>query len=394
MAVLRGEDPNDHEPGTHALVIGVSRYLHFDDGPEPTEIGRDFHMEQLSAAARSASEVAAWLLTEYRSTHAPLKSLRVLLSPSPDEQIAEPVATLLRPDAQDIEATLANAKTAFRDFRDVCSGNRNNVGFVYVAGHGVQLNPTGAILLLTDVGDKDAECLERALDMAGLHGGLNHPGSARTQFWFVDACRQEPWIADRYESMAGAYTFVKPKGITETSPLFLASITGGSAYERPHGETLFAEALLWALRGGAAVGPETPDDGEGVGNWHVPVSSLMVRLRARVRELAAGKGAEQDVSIAGQVGQATLQEFEQPPKVDLCIELNPEEARPLSSGTLKQGAGLVVVDGYREWPLRQSVDAGLYSLTIRAEAPYVDQDDLLLNVAPPSPMNYPVTIHG
>jgi hypothetical protein len=223
---------------------------------------------------------------------------------------------------------------------------------------------------------------------------LNHPDSARTQFWFVDACRQEPVIADQYETLAGAYTFVKPRGITDTSPLILAAATGGTAYERPHGLTVFSEALLWALRGGAAVGPARAGAGGGPAAWHVPASTLGVRLRARVRELAAKQGATQDVSLAGQNGEGTVCEFEHPPKVDLCIELEPEPARPLSRGTLKQGMGLVVVDGYRAWPFQQSVDAGLYSLTIQAEAPYVGMEDLVLDVTPPSPVTYPVTIHG
>lgn len=37
-------------PGAHALVIGVSRYLHFADGSDLTGNGGDIDMEQLSAA--------------------------------------------------------------------------------------------------------------------------------------------------------------------------------------------------------------------------------------------------------------------------------------------------------------------------------------------------------
>ena len=146
-------------PRTHALVIGVSRYLHFADGSEPTADGTSFQMEQLSAAARSASEFAAWLLKVYRCTRAPLGSLRVLLSPSKGEQIAADIAALQA--AGDSSATLANVRTALKEFRDACDSNVDNIAIVYAAGHGVQLTKHGAILLLTDfvrgTADRDAQ---------------------------------------------------------------------------------------------------------------------------------------------------------------------------------------------------------------------------------------------
>src|SRR5687768_4799364 len=82
-------------PGTHALIIGVSRYRHLADGAEPTPTAADFELEQLSAAARSASEFAAWLLDDVKGYHnpaAPVRSLRVLLSPQPAEQLSPQIA--------------------------------------------------------------------------------------------------------------------------------------------------------------------------------------------------------------------------------------------------------------------------------------------------------------
>ncbi len=78
---------NQADPGTHVFVIGISNYVHFDDGDEPTSNGNLVDMKPLSAAARSASEFAAWMLNEYRNDDAPLSSLRVLLSPAPGEVI-------------------------------------------------------------------------------------------------------------------------------------------------------------------------------------------------------------------------------------------------------------------------------------------------------------------
>jgi Caspase domain len=364
-------------PGTHALVIGASRYRHLADGPAPTPAGSSFDLEQLSAAARSASEFAAWLLAEYRCPSAPLKSLRVLLSPSPGEQLAQAVTDLANPLP---EATIASARDAIGEFRHACDALRDNVGIVYVAGHGVQLTKTGAILLLTDFGAPgQLTQLEGALDMAGIHAGMNHPGSARTQFWFVDACRQRPAIAKRFEAMEGALKLDVPNGDTETSPLFLAAATGTAAFARPGGLTLFADALLWALRRGALAAPE--DDG--VSAWHVPVTSLIRRLPDRVQELAAAEGAEQSVDIAGKIHDATLQQFAVAPIVDLRIDLEPEPARQATRGTLRPGGGVPVVSGYSAWPLQQPVSAGLYMLSVEADAPFVGLDTIF-DVRPPA----------
>jgi hypothetical protein len=73
-------------PGTHAFIVGVSAYP-FADGPDATASGGESGIANLTCAARSASEVAAWLLGEYNNLDAPLASLRILLSPVDGEQI-------------------------------------------------------------------------------------------------------------------------------------------------------------------------------------------------------------------------------------------------------------------------------------------------------------------
>ena len=358
-------------PGTHALVIGVSDYLHFADGSDPTQDGESFQMEQLSAAARSASEFASWLLNDYRCPSAPLHSIRVLLSPSGGEEIAPGIAHLLNGD---FSATLANVEAALLEFRQACNSHTDNVLVVYVAGHGVQLTKHGAIVLLSDVGDDThLRKLQGAINMEGIHDSMNQPDTARTQFWFVDACRQKPSIARRFESMDGALTLDVPTGSTETSPLFLATATGKEAYARIGGVTLFNEALMWVLNGGVAVGPE---DGR-IDSWHIPVTELIRRLPDRVRALAVAEDAEQSVDIAGKIHEAVFHEYPRAPKVDLHIELLPEDAKPLSRGTLKHNASRVVVENFADWPMQEQVDAGLYLLNIQSDAPFKNKDEIL-----------------
>jgi hypothetical protein len=352
------------QPGTHALVIGVSAYLHFEDGPDPTPVGIEFQMEQLSAAARSASEFAAWLLKDYRCDRAPLKSLRVLLSPSAGEVIHADVAALLNGD---FSATRANVRTALAEFRNACNANADNVGIVYIAGHGVQLTKHGAIVLLHDFGDNAfLSKLEGAIDMAGVHGGFNHPNTARTQFWFVDACRQKPAIARRFESLdRAALTLDEPAGTTETSPLFLAAVTGKEAFARVGGVTLFNEALMWGLQGNA--GTKTV---AGVKNWHISVTALITQLPDRVKVLAGNESVEQSVDIAGKIHEAVFHEFAVPPNVDLKIILSPSEAIGVTRGWLRFKGSVPIVENYSDWPLQQSVGAGLYTIEIQTSDPF------------------------
>jgi hypothetical protein len=367
-------------PGTHALVIGVSRYKHLADGEAPTQTATDFDLEQLSAAARSASEVAAWLLDDvggYRKPAAPLRSLRVLLSPQPAEQLAPTIAAR----AADVrEASIANVEEAMEEFTKAANTHRDNVAIVYVAGHGVQLTKTGAVLLVDDFGAKGAPTpkLRNALDVAGMHASMRGNACARTQFWFVDACRQKTAVARKFEQLGLPQTFDIPAGEVDSSPLFLASITGKPAYARPNGRTLFCEALLWALGGGAVASPE---DG-GLDAWHVSVATLLKALPARVSALAQAEGAEQFVDVAGRPLEAVFHEYKTPPDSDLRVELAPPEAKTKARATLKFD-DQILVDALAEWPLERRVAAGLYRLDIVSDPPFLRREKIL-NIKPPS----------
>ena len=363
------------QPGTHVLVIGVSKYPHLQDGTNPTAEGQDFQIDQLTAAARSASEFAAWLMNDYHCPDAPLSSLRILLSPSEGEEIAEDIEPLL---GTDFAATRANTDTIFGEFISACKSHEDNVAIVYVAGHGVQLTKHGAIVLLEDfAAANQLQKLHGAIDMAGVHGGMNAPGFPKRQFWFVDSCRQVPVIARRFDMLSGALTLDIPMMSGEVSPMFLAATTGEAAYARAGGRTLFFEALNWAFAGGAATGPRAP-----VNSWHVSVSQLIEHLPGRVSALAEAEGVEQSVEIAGKIANAVVHELKVVPSVDLTIELEPAGAIGASTGELAFDATKVVVKDFKDWPLHEKVKAGLYLLKIQADPPFQKHEGLL-DIEPP-----------
>lgn len=358
--------------GTHALVIGVSRYRHLADGREPTRTGRSIAIRQLSSAARSASEFAGWLLEEYRNPDAPLSSLRLLLSPSDEEQIHPAVEAQQDPQT-DYAATLAAVQKDLKGFRDDCDRDRDNVGIVYVAGHGVQLTKRGAVVLLEDFGSEQAlNLLSNAIDVTGCHEGMNHAETAKTQFWFVDACRQRPEVAQDFERLTGALALDERPGTAEVSPMILAAQTGEAALARVGGTSLFNEALLWALRGGAAQGGS-----DGIDEWHVPAFELFSEVKTRVAELAGEYEEEQNVDPAGRFGKAAIHRFAEPPLVNLHVQLHPTDASPAPLGSLLLNAQHPIVERYSSWPLDKRVHAGLYLLTVEPSAPWQKHSEIL-----------------
>jgi len=364
------------QPGTHALIIGVSFYPHITDGDDPTPAGESFQLEQLSTAARSAAEFAAWLLNEYHNPKAPLSSLRVSLSPAPGEQLNAAIQALL---PSEYAATRSAVEQDLVAFRAACDSHRDNVAIVYVAGHGVQMTKHGSVLLLQDFAAQgQLSRLQGAIDMAAVHAGMNHPNTAQTQFWFVDACRQKPAIARHFETLTGALVLDEPVGNAEASPLFLAATTGSLAYGRLGGVSLFNEALMWALReAGAAEGPGGYDQ-----YWRVTVTQLIKVLPDTVKALAAAHGETQSVDVAGKVHEATFHTYPNTPTVELQINLKPIDAQNKSQASLRLGNGQVILDNHEKWPLVTKVAAGLYTLSINAMVPYHSLSTIL-EIKPP-----------
>jgi hypothetical protein len=360
-------------PVTHAFVVGVSDYP-FADGPDATVVGEQFGITNLTGAAKSASEFTAWLLGEYHNPDAPLATVRVLLSPVDGEQINGSVAARL---VQPAPATREAVEREFADFRDACRSNPHNVAFVYFAGHGIQLNKRGALVLLHDFGvTGKGNKLYGAIDVAGCHDAMDENGNAHHQIWFSDACRQLPDVARRFESLTGAYVADEGVGQVDASPLFLASSPRESAFAEVEGTTIFSEALLEALRGHAAVGP-SPE----CGDWHVCTTSLMRTLQGKVDALLAGR-EEQNIAITGNVAEMVAHRFEHPPDVDIVVDLEPGDAVPIPVAELLFN-GEVDVPIDPSWPVCTRGAAGLYLLNVKVAPPLTKGATKPFQAAPP-----------
>jgi uncharacterized caspase-like protein len=286
-------------PGTHVLVIGVSRYLHGIDADAPGRLCVDMRIGNLTSAACSAATVADWLLHRVMLPPLPpLASLRVLLSPVDGELDEIPIDARLRTAPR---ATRANVQEAMRQFRAACESHRDNHAVVYVAGHGIQVTRAGAVLLLEDFGaDTDPMKLYAAIDIEAHRRGLDHDGAARQQCWFADICRERPEIASRYQNLPTGVACDEPDdGGVETSPMILATAGRAGAYAYTNGQSFFSYALLWALKSGGAATAEAD-------SWRVPFMSLFTRLHERVGAIAQRSGLEQRVDVGGRYSPGVL----------------------------------------------------------------------------------------
>jgi len=375
-------DKKINGPCTHVFALGVSRYRHLEDGDDPTDEGKESQLAQLTSAARSASEFAAWALNEYNNPDAPLASLYVCAAPTDGE--------LLHPDIKaglgaELSATRSAVMNDWLAFRKRCRENREAVAIVYAAGHGVQLTGEGAIMLLEDYAGPDQEsALWAAFDMKGLHESMNGADVAARQFWFIDSCRERPEIAARFESLRGAFAGDVPTGHCESSPIFLAAGPRARAWARIDGVSLFNEALLACLRRNAATPPPQQNDG-----WRVTTGSLAAVLKPHV--LKASGSAQQVVELTGHLGTTTetLHVFKQPPTAKVTVQLTPEQAQDSSTASLYL-AGKPVIEDADQWPIERELKSGIYTIQVSAEAPYANTLDSV-PVKPPS-TSYKVTV--
>jgi len=247
------------EPRLHAFVVAVGDYPHLLGGTG--ELAHDpFNLSQVATPRFTGPSVAAWLIEKLRNSDRPLGSVEVLLSPG--GTISTPGGPVLANPA-----TMANIEQSFAAWLKRCDTHPENAAFFYFCGHG--LAKVGQYLLPEDFGDpKAADIWKKCIDFDGLRIGMRKC-RARTQLFFVDACRETPFgvlaqINVRGEPLISA-TFNDPA--VPCSAAYYATTEGRQAYGPADGPTYFSQALLCCLNGVAAMKRMS-------GKWMVDTYSL------------------------------------------------------------------------------------------------------------------------
>jgi hypothetical protein len=377
----RRSDQEGH-PGAHALVVGVSRYPHLRGG-EGRPAGNDFGFTQLSSAAISAYRFGQWLVQRAEHLHAPLTTCRMLLAPSELELSAEPGL---------LEATSPCGLDQFlrevTDWRADARSHRENMAFLYLAGHCIERSNIEQLFLLEDFGNGIGPVLRNTIEVNSIFNGMapsrRNDDIARTQLYFLDASRRRSTSLKEFELMNSTPVFDPEQGPVDdrTAVTFYATESQGSAYAKRGQPTLFNQALLQCLNGvaGQPVSIENK-------RWAVTVTSLVRALDRQMERLSQELGVGQRIVVGGIVQEAVVQYLDTNPQVDVIIELEPPEAAAFATIEIMSAdlESIQRLEAPTESTLHTRLPAGVYLLQvdISPPQPQFESRRMIVSVSPP-----------
>lgn len=310
-----------NEGGLHALIVGVSEYPQM-----PPNLG----LEQLASPALSALQFYSWLREGGSNLAAPLGTVRLLLSPSQQEQAADPAGFAGAFGLGAAGSDYNTVRQAVNDWRIDMRRRVNALGLFFFSGHGIGGVGDDALMLLSDFGDPAVSFAERMLSLSDLLSGMATPPAGlttigRNQVYFIDACRNRVQGVDNDTSRIPTIwnTIDVPGADTRHKAVFLATISTRTAFQTKAGQpTLFSQSLLECLKGAAA---EARDQGGGPIIWQVTTGQIVDHLQDRMDEYAGQLGGRQEFRQVGETANVPLITYTQPPRVLVTLRVTSAE---------------------------------------------------------------------
>jgi caspase domain-containing protein len=351
--------------GVHALIVGVSNYLNLPDHDDPPRQDKWF-LNRLTSPSLSALKIFDFI--QQQSLRLPIKTIRLLLSPSVVEMRAEPRLLTASPT----RANRAALEKFALDWRDDAKTNSEDMTILYFAGHGMQRGSDDGVLLLEDFlapGPPLAKCFEIGDIRNGMAPTNSFPNIAMTQFYFVDACLareetlvkfQNPQVPDVFGAELGGVD-------RRATPTMFSTVDGGLALGRDGKLSHFAEALQLAWLRGA----DEAMDLNGSSVW--PVTSVTIaralELYYQKNKLGVFKGG------GGVMGSPIFRYLASPPDVDISVQLQP--------GNLNHACGIEIRDpGGAPVGSCGPTAGGQYETTVKAGIYSLRLDSPLLTTPP------------
>ena len=351
-------------PGLHAILIGVSDYTYLSAADDVAGEGL-LALQKLDFAARSAAALAGKLraLDDDGRLLRRLKTVRLLAAPSPAEKDAEPALA----DPALIAPTRRNIRGALQAWRADVAQGQDEVALFYFAGHGIRRSLEESILLAADFLEDPETQLDNAFRLRNVYEGMavsdERPGIGRTQFFFVDACRDKPPALDALDDTTTPKIWdTDLNGVDgRCSPIYFSTPAGGVAGGASGGTTFFMTALLWALDHGAYRRERLPGLAGAV--WPIRPKSLHDGLKC----VDAGSSRYE---LTGNIGDGILCFGKDPPRLTLRVQFDPDGAgQPPCMLELLPLAGDAIAVATAGSPCAvPEVSAGLYRLSLRAPA--------------------------
>jgi hypothetical protein len=381
-----GNAPANNGARLHVFIIGVSEYSNLP-GPTDPMPPTAYGMRKLSSPAISAFKLYEWITTNQGVPNAhlplPLGHCSLLLSPSHAEATA--LAAVCAPGVYQ-SCTIDNVMAAANAWRKAASTNPEDITWFYFAGHGVETSKNDAVLLLEGFGDGNAGALFHAFDLNTLFNGMaptpSRPNIARTQVYFVDACRVTPDEFRRLEPLRPSQIFNVELGGKDdrAAPIFFASVSGDYAAGFKGRPSIFNELLRQCLDGMACAPAQS-----GNGSWSVTSNRFIDAMHILLEDYHSLWGIDQTFTVGGLLRRnIVLRPYQGRPNVDVTISVDPDAALPfvrmdvldVQTMQLMQIPTPLVVNGHTaKWP------AGFYRVepsvgphaTYRTPQPFVEQ---------------------
>lgn len=363
-------------PGLHALLVGISAYANLPSFDEPSGDPR-YSMRGLASPALSAWQLARRLQEldppeaqadpTLRRLHRPLKTLRLLVSPT-DKELEK--ARGLKSVAKRKPATRELIQHALHQWRNDAAQDREGMTLFYFGGHGLHQGTYDAIMLAADFCERYWTDFDRALRydsvLAGMAPTSLYPNMAKTQFYFIDCCRNShPTMNElRQIEVRGVFQEKLSGDDYRSLPTFFGTVDGGYAGGSAGKPSVLCRALLDGMERGADPSYQAAT---GVERGGYPV-------RFRSLKEACDRFCRRErlppITESGPIGEdAILCWRDQPPEIDVAIELRPAGLGPLRAielvdeDTKKRFQTVVDPFGLH----RTKLPAGIYRATVSAE---------------------------
>jgi hypothetical protein len=262
----------------------------------------------------------------------PLATCQLLISPSDTELTADP--TLVD---RSLPADLAHVQQAAKEWRDSAATHPDSVTFFYFAGHGLQRkhleSVTDQVLLLRDFGGLGGPILQHGFSaqelIDAMAPGPGLPKIGRSQYFFFDACRNQPRAFKDFENVKCATlldVLTRTPRDDRNYAIYYTTEPDRAAYAHPSGVTFFVAALLRCLEGGAGERGSVHDPTQP--EWNLTLGALERGVRYYLSvESAAAHLCQRARPVFTMPIDTVFCRLAGPPHFPLTVSIDPASAR-------------------------------------------------------------------
>jgi hypothetical protein len=351
-------------PGLHAILIGISDYVHLAGPDDPG--GDGLHalkkLQSPALCARALAEKIKALDADDRLVR-PLKTLRMLLAPSELEREVDPSIDA----AGGCLPTRANIQQALEQWRDDVGAAEEEMALFHYAGHGLR-EMEDNILLASDFLAPGGNELDAAFKLSSIRNGMTvsdaHPKMGLDQFYFIDACREQAPVLEQLSMREPPAVFaptLNQRTDRRRAPLYFATTNGGVSLSDAGEVSGFTKALIVAVDHAAPTSRWNEERQRE--EWPINATSL----KNGIQFLDPDFKGEGKVELTGLISNPVLCFSLAPPRLTLRISFPQDKRASVARAVLKpfDGKAIRVPGRAADDPRTVPVTAGFYTVQVK-----------------------------